>query len=164
MRSCIASCARASLLGRISCTRLSIVRDLVLESMKEPISSIITLTPNISYLVPFSRALGSSVRDRNIHELFNCSKIWPVYNGMKRTRITWDFQVHHGMKCSQVFLYLIGRRSESERWGDIIQSKSYVHSESSNVLNIMIVISRRNAPTPSSSSSKEAQTQFNKAS
>lgn len=107
MHSCIASCARASLLGRISCTRLSIVRDLVLELMKEHRSSIITLTLNISCLVPFSRALESSVRDRNIHELFDCSKIWPVYNGMKRTRITWYFQVHDGMKCSQVFLYLI---------------------------------------------------------
>ena len=67
----------------------------------------ISLTLNISCLVPFSRALGSSVRDRNIEELFNCSKIWPVYNGMKRTRITWYFQVHDGMKCSQVLLYLI---------------------------------------------------------
>ena len=106
MHSCIASCARASLLGRISCTRLSIVRALVLELMKERISSIITLTLNISCLVPFS-PLEPSVRDnRNIHELFHCSKIWPVYNGMKRTRITWYFQVHNGMKCSQVFLYL----------------------------------------------------------
>lgn len=99
--------ARGSLLGRISCTRLTIVRDLVLESMKERRSSIITLTLNISCLVPFSRALESSVRDRDIHELFDCSRIWPVYNGMKRTRIARVFQVHDGMKCPQVSLYLI---------------------------------------------------------
>ena len=66
----MASCARASLLGRISCTRLVTVRDLVLELMKERISSITTSTLNISCLVLFSRARESSVRNRKIHELF----------------------------------------------------------------------------------------------